>query len=78
MHNCVGELTDAVTEEDKYFFRWEGAERATVCVTKNNRGYWDLFECAGLGNRPVSADTRAEISKAVEEMSGPITVRIRT
>jgi hypothetical protein len=66
MRNCIGGLTRSVVDGSRYFYRWEGAEPATVCLVRNPSGCWELGDCLGVGNLPLSRETMQQISVAVQ------------
>ena len=66
MHNCIGGLVRSVVAGSCYFYRWEGAEPATVCLVRNRSSGWELGECRGVGNSSLSPETMQQIGAAVQ------------
>ncbi|MBI78968.1 MAG: hypothetical protein CMQ51_00915 [Gammaproteobacteria bacterium] len=65
MNNCLADLVTEVITKNKYYYRWEGPERATVCVmmvgfgenrhlTSNTAGDWIFSHAAGVKNAELS------------------------
>ena len=66
MRNCIGGRVRSVAAGSCYFYRWEGAEPATVCLVRNPSGCWELGDCLGVGNLPLSPETMKQISASVQ------------
>ena len=66
MRNCIGWLVRSVVAGRHYFYRWDGAEPATVCLVRNASGGWELGDCRGVGNSSLSPETMQQISIAVQ------------
>lgn len=61
MRNCVGRLAWEVVEGDRYFYRWRGAEPATIGLVRDGSGRWRLDEMAGAHNQPLTTVTSERI-----------------
>ena len=66
MRNCIGGHVRSVVDGNRYFYRWEGAEPAIVCLVRNPSGGWELGDCRGVRNLPLSPETMQQISVAVQ------------
>lgn len=53
MRNCIAEYISYVLSGTHYFYRWNGAEPAIVCLQRDARGPWQLGQCASVGNRSL-------------------------
>ena len=58
MCNCLGSLAWSVLNGSLCFYRWEGAEPATVCLTKNPSGRWVLDTALGENNKLLTPETK--------------------
>ena len=57
MRNCVADHVSDVVSGRTYFYRWRGAERATVMIERNEKGGWRVAEILGRNNREVQEQT---------------------
>lgn len=65
MNNCLDTLIGDVLAGHTFFYRWNGAERATVMLNSVPDFGWMPTEALGLSNRPVASSTELEIRKVV-------------
>tara|TARA_R110001592_G_scaffold356458_1_gene658435 strand:+ start:542 stop:1846 length:1305 start_codon:yes stop_codon:yes gene_type:complete len=64
MHNCLRDLILPVLTGDRYFYKWLGAECATVELRRYG-DLWDLGEVLGVHNEPVTEETLSLIQSVV-------------
>jgi PcfJ-like protein len=62
MRHCVAAYAPDVAEDVLYFYRVEGAERATLMLRRTTSG-WRIGEVSGPNNRTVTCETLEEISR---------------
>lgn len=65
MRNCIGSMTWQVVRGDIYFYRWDGAEPATISLTKDGHKRWQLAKALGFDNDPLSNQTAIEIEEFI-------------
>jgi hypothetical protein len=53
MRNCLWDLIPSVIKGTTYFYHWEGAEPATVMITRNSIGDPWLWRALGFDNAPL-------------------------
>ena len=61
MRNCIADYIPRVLSGTHYFYRWSGAEPATVCVERDPFDGWQLRECAGIANHQLAPSTCDQI-----------------
>ena len=73
MLNCVGEdsCLRSVINDEVYYFRWLGREKATVEFIRTKQNEWLLSQVKARENRPVSRKTLVEIQTKVNQLAPP-------
>ena len=66
MRHCVADYEHEVRLGGLYYYRWLGAERATVELASSDPGTWHLNEHLGRGNATLSPATVGAIAQIVE------------
>ena len=63
-HNCVGSYEKFILSKQRYVYKLDAPERATVSVRRKN-GRWNLSEIRRASNRKVHWDTEDYVSEVV-------------
>ena len=70
MRNCIGDLAESCQNGQRYFYRWDAQEPATVELLKHGSGSWEVLQCLGLRNQPLTQETVQEIKACFASASG--------
>jgi hypothetical protein len=61
MRNCISTMLGAVLNGETYFYHWNWGEAATVMVTYQNTGRWEITEARGVQNQDLAQSTLDDI-----------------
>ena len=66
MRNCLDGEIRSVRAGARYYYHWSGSEDATILLEQNSENDWYFSQVLGLGNEPVSKQTRLYVEAVVE------------